>query len=182
MKKNQFPFQLAFGMALVALFFSSCTKTKYYQLTQDEEQAWMPYNKSNKIVFANILGDIDTFKVIGRTKGYRDGYNEFIDAPIIKVADTIGGDNTTGGVYLYKSGSGLSVKVQLPHFHELREITNLPMNIANVNGKNYADVYIMAADPFFLDYENNVDTMYYSKTYGFIKYVDINGIEWYITN
>ena len=182
MKQKYSFFPFAFIFMVVFLIFSSCKKVTYHQITKEEEQLWMPYSKNNEIKFANSLGDVDTFKVIYRVKGYRNGYNEFIDAPIDKVTDTIGGEDKRGGVYMYKDGSGLSVKVRLPHFHELREITTLPMNFAFVNGTSYGDVFIMAANPFYLDYDSSIDTMYYSQSAGFIKYVDKDGIDWDITN
>ena len=177
--KKTFKFIPAFIFAAL-LIFQGC-KNEYYQLSDEEQAEWMPYGKREQIVFSSTQGDVDTFKIAGLYKAYRDGYNEFLDAPITKLRDTVDGE-TEGGVFLYKTSSGLSVTARLPHYYTYEELTNKPLQFVTVGGLSYSDVIILTANPFYLDNNTYIDTMYYSKSFGFIKYVDINGEEWTIMN
>lgn len=165
-------------LAIVCLsLFASC-KNEYYKITEEEELEWMPYGKKDQILFVSSQGDVDTFKVQSLTKAYKDGYNEFLEASITKLNDTVAGDETTGGVHLYKSADGLSVKVRLPHYYLFEEITNKPLQIMTVSGINYYDVIMLISNPIFIDNDTYMDTLYYSKSNGFIMYIDKNGETW----
>ena len=175
-------FKLLFLIAATVAVLAVSCKNEYYKLTAEEEAEWMPYKQKDQLIFASSQGDVDTFKVLSLSKAYRDGYNEFLDAPVIKLKDTVDGNETQGGVYLYKTSAGLSVTARLPHYYLFEELTNKPLQFADVNGLSYSDVIVLASNPLYLDNDTYIDTIYYSKSFGFIKYVDINGVEWSVMN
>lgn len=180
LKKHILSGIIAFIFILSAgLWTAGCKKTNYHEITAEEEAEWMIFDRYQKFYLANSQGEVDTFQVVRKAKAYYNpDYEEFVEAEIERLDDTLKTGVQNGGVYMLKDSKGLSVKVWLPHFGERIDITKRTTTVANVGGKNYPDVYILPVNQLYLDFDNYIDTIYYSKTYGFIKYVDIYGEEW----
>jgi hypothetical protein len=179
-KKIVFSSVILFAACMtLALSTWSCKKTKYNEITDEEEAEWMIFDRYQKFYMASTQGEIDTFEVVRKAKAYYNpNYEEFIEAEVRRLDDTLQAGVQDGGLYMRKTSKGLSVKVWLPHFGEKIDITKRTSTVANVNGKNYPDVFILPVNQLYLDFDNYIDTIYYSKSFGFLKYVDIYGEEW----
>lgn len=168
-------------LAVLVLILSSCNKNDYNQLTDDEMSTWGIYGAYQKLNFISTQGDLVPYKTGGLFRAYTNdgGYNEYLNTEIYLVGDTA--PTPTGGLFLKKTSGGLTVSVGLPHFYENLPINNLPQTVQKVNGKNYNDVYILTANQFQVDSIYYIDSIFYSKSYGFLKYTDIYGETYTIT-
>lgn len=169
-------------IALLAAFLSSCKKDNYNQLTDDEMSTWGIYKANQKFNFISTQGELRPYSTGGLYRAYTiegDVYNEYLNTNVYLVDDTV--KTSPGGVFLKKASGGLIVTVGLPHFYKNLPVTGLPQTIMQVNGKNYNDVYTLVASPFDVDSVNYIDTIFYSKSRGFLKYTDIYGETFTIT-
>lgn len=171
--------------ACIALVYS-CQKSVYNKISQEEEDGWAIYKLKQTFNFISTQGNLIGYHVGGRFKAYtRNGnsYNEYLYTTIYLDHDTLGPKNPGNrGVFLDKTTEGLKVTIGLPHFYGMVQINKMAPVVKNINGSNYPDVYVVAANPFYLDSINYIDTIYYSQSYGFLKYVDRYGETYTITH
>jgi hypothetical protein len=166
--------------------FNACNKAKYNKITEEEETAWSIYELNQTFRFISTQGDLLTYNIGGKFKAYyRDGntYNEYLYTTLYLQGDSSYDVHTNGykGLFLDKTGDGLSVKIGLPHFYNTARIDDKAPTLQTINGHNYPDVYVVAANPLHLDSINYIDTIYYSQSFGFLKYVDMYGETYTIT-
>ncbi len=177
--KNNLQFLMIIGLMGLVTVFSSCNKAQYYKITEEEEEAWSIYDKDQTFKFISTQGDLRIYNTGGKFKAYfRNGnvYEEYLYTTVF-----LDGDSSDyyskgpKGLFIDKTAEGLSVKISLPHFYDNVQINNLAPSLQTVNGKNYPDVYVVAANQLYLDSINYIDTIYYSQSFGFLKYVDMYG-------
>lgn len=165
-------------LLIASLVLYSCKKVVYYDISPEEEAEWMVYDRYEIINFQNSQGEIRTYKVVEKDKAYHNEYDEYIDASVWLLNDTLKEGVRVSGLYMKKNSKGLGVWAGLPHFNNTADITKLAPTVVTVQGKNFNDVYILPSDPFSVNFDDYIDTIYYSKKNGFIRYVDIAGEEW----
>lgn len=168
-----------------AVALTSCNKSQYHKLTEEEENSWGIYTSNKSFNFLSTQGDLREYETGGRFKAYNKSgntYDEYLYTTVGLIGDTSSPDSKgQRGLFIDKTGSGLSVKVGLPHFYDNVNIFGKPRTTLNVNGKSYPDVYVIASDPLKLDSLNYIDTIFYSQSYGFLQYVDMYGETYTIT-
>ncbi|MEO8151089.1 MAG: hypothetical protein ABI723_25875 [Bacteroidia bacterium] len=178
MKLNKHILILLSVMSVITLFVS-CNKANYYKITEEEENSWGIYQLNQSFRFISTQGDLLTYSVGGRFKAYqRNGntYNEYLYTTLYLQSDSdYSYPDGYRGVFIDKNADGLSVKVGLPHFYDNVRINDKAPTMQIINGHPYTDVYVVGANPFYLDSINYIDTIYYSKAYGFLQYVDMYG-------
>ncbi len=169
--------------SLTILFsVSSCKKSTYYQLT-DEEMEWLVYQNNQLLKFENQTGDLLRYYVTIRVKGYdKDGdtYNESTGASFIQLNDTTAlfTEDSQGSHNMRKSADGFLVTLTWPHFPvKAVPLSSLVPTFTTVGGINYDDVFV-------LDGSNFTDIRFYnkklwvSKSKGVIQIEDTIGNIW----
>ncbi len=174
---------LSLSAFAIMLIFSSCKKSSYNKLTE-EDLVWMVYKNNENLNFRNSQGQIVKFSIILRTKAYDkegDSYNEISQANIKQLNDTsvVYPEDSKGFLTLYKSGAGLSVSLVWPHFPlDEVELTTITPSTVSINGTVYSDILLIdatvLANPRFY-----VSTIWYSKAFGVVQFEDIFGNTWY---
>ncbi|MBL7926478.1 MAG: hypothetical protein JNK61_06155 [Bacteroidia bacterium] len=167
---------------ICCILLSACKKAEYYQLSQEEQDEWSTYGANQSFNFISTQGNLIPYKSGGLYRAYHqsgDLYEEYLYTAINRTDTSI--ESNVGGVFIDKKASGIEVKVGLPNFYKNVKINGLQQTIQSINGKNYPDVYILVADPLQTDSIHNIDSIFYSKAYGFLKYTDIYGETYTIT-
>jgi hypothetical protein len=175
-------FKIITAACFVAILVFACKKPAYYQLSQDEQDEWSTYGANQSFNFISSQGNLVPYRSGGLYRAYNklgDSYEEYLYTTINRTDTLI--DSEAGGVFIDKKANGIEVKVGLPNFYKNVKINGLSQTIQTVNGKNYPDVYVLVADPLHTDSIHNIDTLFYSKSYGFLKYTDIYGETYTIT-
>lgn len=186
MKLNKLTIQLIVLIAVISSsVLTSCNKSQYHKLSEDEENTWGIYKENKTFNFISTQGDLIEYKTGGRYKAYNKSgnvYDEYLYTKVYQIDDTTSatliGDR---GLYIDKTSSGLSVRVGLPHFYDNVNVYGKPTITLHVNGKSYPDVYTVVASPAKLDSINYIDTIYYSQSAGFLQYIDMYGETYTVT-
>lgn len=169
--------------SLVILFsVSSCKKSTYYQLTE-EEMTWLVYKNNEVLKFENQNGDLLRYYVTIRVKGYdQDGdvYNESTGASFIQLNDTTAlfTEDSQGSHNMRKSADGFLVTLTWPHFPiKAVPLTSLIPSFMTVGGINYDDVFVIDASNF-TDIRNYNSRLLVSKSKGVLQIEDTSGNIW----
>jgi len=148
--------------SLTILFsVSSCKKSTYYQLT-DEEMEWLVYQNNQLLKFENQTGDLLRYYVTIRVKSYRkdgDIYSEFTSASFQQMNDTtvLFADDSYGQHLLTKGSEGFMVTLTWPHFPIKKvPLTSFVPSFVTIGGINYDDIFV-------LDASNFTDIRFYNK-------------------
>lgn len=160
----------------MSIFFFGCKKSTYNKLTE-EELTWMVYSENQKISFTSASGNLRKYVVVGIYRGYdKNGsvYDEHVSAGIGLENDTL--ESGTGSLSLSKKGSELKVAIGWLHFSATAYITSLSPTLDTIRGVPYNDIYVVdvpITEPGF-----NVERVKYSRTKGFIQYIENSGEIW----
>lgn len=172
---------LAAVSVLMIFAVSSCKKTTYYKLSNDD-MSWLVYDDNELIKYKNQLGQSQEFRVKIRLKYYDvDGetYSERTSATFVLQNDTSNyAQGSDGQLYIGTGESGLFVFFSWPHFPiEKFPVHTAPQQILTLGGVNYLDVVVIDGS-LLADIRNYVKTVWYSKTEGVVQYEDIYGNIW----
>jgi len=175
MKFNKIFLVIAFFGAMCVN--SSCKKTVYNQITEDEIK-WIIYLEGEKIIFADSA-NADTFHVIRRERGYEKDkpyYNEHASAVFYNYSDTVPG-NKYGNLRVQKDdNNNFKASYIFPHFPFEVVLTDMiPVPQMIINGLPYTNVYVAEADSLYYSTANYLRKIYYSKEAGFLQLDDIYG-------
>lgn len=171
-------------MFSLAILFSvsSCKKSTYYQLTE-EEMTWLVYKNNEVLKFENQNGELLRYYVTLRVKGYdKDGdtYNESTGASFIQLNDTTAlfTEDSQGSHNMRKSADGFLVTLTWPHFPiKAVPLSNRVPSFVTIGGINYDDVFVIDASNFTdIRYYNK--TLWVSKSKGVLQIEDTSGNIW----
>jgi hypothetical protein len=173
-KKSIILFSILLVIPALAIIHG-CSSDKYYFFT-DEEEALMVYVKGDQLKFKNTSGSVCTYTVTDLIRGYEvDGsaHNEHQEASIALENDT-NSVLSYGDVFMVKRSDGLTATVKWPYYPVTINLVNAVLGNDTVNGVIYTDV-VRSSMP---GNGYGVDEVHYSKTKGFVKYVDYTGMAW----
>lgn len=169
-----------FLICLISLALFEGCKSKKYNFFIPEDLTWLVYSQGDSIKFSNSSGQTRTYIVSDVKRGYieEDGVNnEHVGATILLKNDT-NDVYTKGFVYLVKKSEGLLVSAGWAYY----PATLYPQEITPVNdtvaGMVYNDVYISRS----ASTSGDIKEVRFSKTKGFIRFIQNNGKVWSITN
>jgi hypothetical protein len=166
---------------LVLLLASSCKKSTYYKLS-DEDMSWLVYQNNELLQYDNGAGLQQSIRVTLRVKYYdKDGetYSESTAAMFAMQNDTTNyAADSKGGLNISTGENGLYVGLSWPHFafpnYPIHNATQQPMTLG---GYDYFDIIIVDATPI-ANSRWYVKTIWYSKSEGVVQYEDIYGNIW----
>lgn len=170
--------QLVVCLFAVSLLLNSC-KTEKYNFFTPEDLTWMVYSMNDTLVFKNNAGQLRTYKVVDVRRGYlEDGtHDEHVQAKIDMMNDT--NDIVSEGyLYLVRKESGLDVTAGWPYFNKVVNPQENPVGIDTINGKPYNDLVILSDTVT----TGNIKQVSYSKSKGFVKFIQRNGVIWSINH
>lgn len=164
---------------IIAFLISACKKDNYNFFTP-EDLTWMVYSVNDTVVFKNNTGQLRTYKVVDVRRGYleTDGtHDEHVDATISMMNDT--NENASSGfLYLVKTESGLEVTSGWAYFNKIMNPQQNPVGLDTINGHPYNDL-VVVTDTITT---GNVKQVTYSKSKGFVKFIERNNTVWSINH
>jgi hypothetical protein len=178
-------FKRTMVLVFAALIFSaitSCKKSTYYQLT-DEEMAWLVYKNNDILRFENQYGDLLRYYVTIRVKSYdKDGdtYSEFTSANFLQLNDTTAlfADDSRGQHLMEKGADGFLVTLTWPHFPIKKvPLTGRVPSMLTLGGINYNDVFVLDGS-LFTDIRFYNKKLWVSQSQGVIQIEDTFGNIW----
>lgn len=178
MNKFQQAFLLtAFLLGTVSL--SSCKKYNYTEFTESDKE-WMIYSEGQQLKFKSQAGIIRNYSVFNLQRGYFKSGNNYDSYTLNNFkwdADTI----TANGMFLLdKKGGGTNISFSWPRFTDKAALNALPMVADSVGGAFYSDLILLVASS--VTPTNNIDSAWYSKSKGPVRFTDINGNKWIRSN
>lgn len=156
--------------SLAVLLFSRCKTDQIYFLT-DEDLTWMRYEANDSIIFNTASGLKRIYKISGRWRG-----ND-IDNMAIYLLNDSSARPQTRTVLIKRTAAGLSVEISWPYFPATMNPLLLSPGREIVNGITYNDVYASKVTS-----TDDVKEIWYSKSKGFIRFIQSNGTVWNIAN
>jgi hypothetical protein len=162
---------LVFGTVIM----QSCKKYNYTEFNESDKE-WMIYSEGQQLKFVNQAGIIRNYTVFNLQRGYFRSGNNY-DAYTLNNfkwdADTI----TANGMFLLdKKGGGTNISFSWPRFSGSAALNALPQASDSVGGAYYTDLILLTSTSTTLT--NNIDSAWYSKSKGPVRFTDTNGNKW----
>lgn len=174
MNKFQQSILLSFLIALTTAL-SSCKKYNYTEFTESDKE-WMIYSEGQQLKFKNQGGIIRNYTVFNLQRGYFKSGNNYDSYTLNNFkwdADTI----VANGMFLLdKKGGGTNISFSWPRFSDKAALNTLPQIADSVGGAYYSDLILLVASGTTLI--NNIDSAWYSKSKGPVRFTDTNGNKW----
>ncbi len=177
--KTKLVITIMLALAGIVIFTSSCKKLKYYEFN-DDDKLWIGvYSKGETVQFVSDSGDIRTFSVSSSTRGYRqDGKNYYsVCEATLRSTDSLE-NRYPGGFNAMRDADGFTFTLLWPHHPIRTEIASQSASAMTLGGVTYSDIFVSDITSAALDSVTNVQTVYYSKSAGFVQYKEFNGQTW----
>jgi hypothetical protein len=162
------------------LVFSSCKKLSYHEFNEDDKVWINVLTKGQTLQFVSDTGDIRVYTVTSTSRGYnKEGKNyNAIAEGTVRPVDSLE-NRYPGGFVAIRNSQGFSFEILWVHHPVRKQIANLSPTTLSAGGVTYNDVYISdISGSVLLDSIDNVETVWYSKSAGFIQFKEYNGQTW----
>ena len=159
--------------------FTACKKLKYYEF-DDDDKAWINvYSKGETFRFVSDSGDVRAYSVTSSTRGYsEEGKNYYsVAEATVRPEDTLQ-YQYPGGIRALKNATGFTLEILWCHHPAITEIASKAPATLTLGGITYSDVYVSEVPAAVTDSVTNVQKVYYSKSAGFVQYIENTGLTW----
>lgn len=157
------------------IVFSSCKKYNYTEFTESDKE-WLIYSEGQQLKFKNQSGIIRNYTAYNLRRGYLKEGNNYDASASNQFRwgdDTL---NLSGNFIVDKKGGGTNVSFSWPRFSDIALLYALPQFADSVNGVFYTDLMLLVSSGTTLI--NNIDSAWYSKLKGPVRFTDTNGNKW----
>lgn len=165
----------------LGISFASCSKPTYHQLS-DSDLLWLMYTDATELYFQNTSGNIDTFNIEAKFRGYQhsgDVYDEEAGFTVTQENDTLP-TGREGKIRVSLTDAGLIVEVSFPHHPVVSyPLSMTPLATDTIMGNVFENVYVSTAPLGTTSINKPIKQIKFSKAFGFIEFTDINGEIWY---
>ncbi len=163
------------GIGLLSLVLLACKKYYYTEFTESDLQ-WLIYNEGQQLKFKNQNGIQRHYTVFNLTRGYLKEGNKY-DALYYNYFkwndDTL---NIKGDFRIDKKGGGTNIFFSWPRLSGKAYLHLMPSFSDTIAGTYYSDLMLIITSG--LTATHNIDSLYYSKTKGPVRFTDTDGNEW----
>jgi hypothetical protein len=163
------------GIGLLASLHLACKKYYYTEFT-DEDLQWLIYSEGQQLKFMNQNGDQRHYTAFNLVRGYlKEGtkYDALYYNYFKWNDDTL---NQRGDFRLDKKGGGTNIFFSWPRLSGKAYLHLLPSFSDTIAGTYYSDLRLILTSA--LTATHNIDSLYYSKTMGPVRFTDSDGNEW----
>jgi hypothetical protein len=172
-KKQSYLPVAAFLLCIIS--FYSCKKYNYTEFTESDKE-WMIYSEGQQLKFKNQNGIIRNYQVFNLQRGYFKSGNNY-DSYTFNYFKWDGDTLTLNGKFqVDKKGGGTNITFSWPRFTGEASLHLLPQSADSVGGAYYTDlIQIISSSTTAI---NNIDSAWYSKSKGPVRFTDTNGNNW----
>ncbi len=153
----------------------SCKKYNYTEFTESDKE-WLIYSEGQQLKFKNQAGIIRNYTAFNLRRGYLKEGNNY-DA--LATNQFKWDDDTLNLVTTFqvdKQGGGTNVRFYWPRFTGTAALHTLPQVADSVGDAFYEDLMLLVSSGTTLI--NNIDSTWYSKSKGPVRFTDTNGNNW----
>lgn len=176
-------------ISISSIFISSCTKE-----LKDQERNWNPYKMNEVLVFESSENQLDTIvinKIINNAVSsspapelYRHTYlNVYAESIVFKKSEFYNTEILTisSSTPNRLAGIGFGLRLSNANFgssYKIEELNKYPQMSVTTKAGIFNDVIKLKPEIFYSEREDEVQFMYWSKKYGYIKFERADGFTW----